>query len=399
MIKILIFDFGKVLVKYDYMQVINTMFSTEAQAQAFADFVLTEYWGERIDKEDIPFIDLIREMQQLRPEFAVPLQAFHDRYTEFVTGEVPGMKALLAKLKAEGYRLYGLTNWCSKCYLTMKEYDIFQLLDGFIVSSDVHHAKPYPAIYDDICKKYGLKAEECVFTDDKQENIDGAYRMGIKGIVFRNAGQYERELRYVIANGTMAADCKTEYQKCLDGEYYDCHDASFIKRKARAAEWTRRYNGMPYTDKEERQRMLREMFIHVGSGCSVGTDFLCDFGDNISLGSNVSINHRCMFIDSNLITIGSNVLIAPGVQLNTSSHPLDQEERLGCSGAPRAYFARTFSLPVTIGDNCWIGAGATVIGGVTIGEGAVVAAGAVVTRDVEPHTLVGGVPAKVIRRL
>lgn len=399
MIKNLIFDFGKVLVDYDYMHVINTMFHTEAEAKAFAEFVLTEYWGERIDKEDIPFIDLIREMQHLRPEFTAPLQAFYDRYTEFVTGEVPGMKALLIQLKSEGFKLYGLTNWCNKCYLTMKDYDIFGLLDGFIVSSDVHHAKPYPAIYDDICKKYDLKPEECVFTDDKSINIDGAYRMGIKGIVFYNAEQYERELRYIIANDRIAADSKTEYQKCIDGEYYDCHDASFIKRKARAAEWVRQYNALPYTAKAERKRMLHEMFKHAGNGCSVGTDFLCDFGDNISLGSNVSINHRCMFIDSNLITIGSNVLIAPGVQLNTSSHPVNQTERLNSDDSPRAYFARTFSLPIIIGNNCWIGAGATVIGGVTIGEGAVVAAGAVVTKDVPPHTLVGGVPAKVIKRI
>lgn len=398
MIKNLIFDFGKVLVDYDYMKIIRTMFDTEADAMAFVELILTEYWAERIDSEDIPFEETVKEMQRKHPVYAVQLQSFLDRYTEFVTGEMPGMHALLERLKAEGYKLYGLTNWCSKCYLTMKEYDIFNLLDGYVVSSDVHHIKPYPRVYEDLCRKYDLVPEECVFADDKAVNIDGAYRVGIKGIVFRNAEQYEKELRYIIENGELDKSCKTEFQKCLDGEFYDCHDASFLKRKQRAAAWVKKYNNADYEEKEERRRMLKELFLNIGDGSSVGTDFLCDFGDNISLGSNVSVNHRCLFVDSNIIRIGDNVLIAPGVQLNTSSHPVRSQERMVGEGqSSHCYFARTYALPITIEDDCWIGAGATILAGVTVGRGAVVAAGAVVTSDVAPHTLVGGVPAKVIK--
>ena len=102
-----------------------------------------------------------------------------------------------------------------------------------------------------------------------------------------------------------------------------------------------------------------------------------------------------MLIDCNKITIGDNVLIAPGVQINTASHPVDLNERLTKDWNPNSgeYRWRTYALPITIENGCWIGANATILGGVTIGDGAVV------TQNVDANTLVGGVPCKVIRRL
>ena len=147
--------------------------------------------------------------------------------------------------------------------------------------------------------------------------------------------------------------------------------------------------------------MICELFGSVGTNVSVGDGIIIGFGDNIHIGNNVSINYRCLLIDCNSIIIGHDVLIAPGVQINTASHPTELSERLtpDWNSASGEYRWRTFAKPVIIGDGCWIGANATIIGGVTIGEGAVVAAGAVVTKDVPPHTLVGGVPAKYIKSL
>lgn len=193
----------------------------------------------------------------------------------------------------------------------------------------------------------------------------------------------------------------TEFEKCMSGQLYDCHDPSFLERKARASDLCRRYNSTPYASRQERRALLEQMLGSVGTNVSIGSDFICDFGDNIHVGNNVSINHRCLFVDTNTITIGSNVLIAPGVQLNTSSHPVALQARLTPNWTPGSpqYFCRTRALPIVIGDGCWIGAGAIVLGGVTIGDGAVVAAGAVVTRDVAPMTVVGGVPARFIKQV
>ncbi|HTD41725.1 MAG TPA: sugar O-acetyltransferase [Mucilaginibacter sp.] len=116
--------------------------------------------------------------------------------------------------------------------------------------------------------------------------------------------------------------------------------------------------------------------------------FYSDFGENIIIGKNVFVNHACTFMDRGGIIVEDNVLIGPKVNLITTNHPLQPSER-------RA----TISHPIVIKKNAWIGAAATILAGVTIGENSVVAAGAVVSKDVPPNTIVGGVPAKIIKTI
>jgi acetyltransferase-like isoleucine patch superfamily enzyme len=121
---------------------------------------------------------------------------------------------------------------------------------------------------------------------------------------------------------------------------------------------------------------------------TVFAPFHTNFGRFIQLGKNVFINHACSFLDMGGITIEDHVLIGPRVNLVTENHPLDPVNR-------RALVCK----PIIIKRNAWIGAAATILPGVTIGENAVVAAGAVVSKDVANNTMVGGVPAKVIRQI
>ena len=116
--------------------------------------------------------------------------------------------------------------------------------------------------------------------------------------------------------------------------------------------------------------------------------FYADYGQNITVGKNVFINSGCCFQDQGGIIIGDNVLIGQQVVIATLNHDLMPEKR-----------ANMLPAPVTIGDGVWIGAHATILSGVTIGSGAVVAAGAVVTKDVPENTVVGGVPAKIIKTI
>ena len=404
MIRNLIFDFGKVLVDYDYFFILDQIFTTHEQSLDFYNHLMGDRWNERLDRMDRTFEQVIGDMQEAMPQWRDEIQQFGDRYTEFVLGEIKGMRALLVRLKSEGYKLYGLTNWCSRVYATMEQYPIFQLLDDRIISSDEHLVKPNADIYECTCRKLGLKPEECVFADDKMENIVAARDYGMFGICFKDAVQYENELRGIIAEN---GDCRnagyamTEQDKCMAGELYDCHSRMFLERKARATDWMQRYNSLSYTDRSKRYGMICNLFGSVGINVSVGDGIIIGFGDNIHIGNNVSINYRCLLIDCNSIVIGNDVLIAPGVQMNTASHPTELDERLtkDWSQTSGEYRWRTFSKPIVIGDGCWIGANATILGGVTIGDGAVVAAGAVVTKDVESHTIVGGVPARVIRKL
>ena len=109
---------------------------------------------------------------------------------------------------------------------------------------------------------------------------------------------------------------------------------------------------------------------------------------NIHIGKNVFINAGCKFQDQGGIFIEYGALIGHNVVLATLNHVASPKDR-----------GSMIPAPIRIGKNVWIGANATILPGVTIGDGAIVAAGAVVNRDVPENTVVGGVPAKVIRTI
>lgn len=116
--------------------------------------------------------------------------------------------------------------------------------------------------------------------------------------------------------------------------------------------------------------------------------FTINFGKFTRVGKHVFINHGCSFLDLGGITIEDHVLIGPQVKLVTENHPLNPEDRRGM-----------LAKPILIKENAWIGAGATLLPGVTIGKNSVVAAGAIVTKDVPPDTVVGGIPAKILKSI
>lgn len=194
---------------------------------------------------------------------------------------------------------------------------------------------------------------------------------------------------------------KTEMEKCLTGEWYNCHDPVFLELKGKTHGLLMKYNSLPYEQKEEKQLILKEMFGSIGTKVSVGHSFLCDYGCNIHIGDNVTVNIGCIFVDCNKITIGSNVLIAPNVQIYTATHPVDLNERLTPVETLEGiqYIRQTFALPVTIEDGCWIGGGVVILPGVTIGKGSVIGAGSVVTKNIPANSLAVGNPCKVIRKI
>lgn len=116
--------------------------------------------------------------------------------------------------------------------------------------------------------------------------------------------------------------------------------------------------------------------------------FYTDCGKNIRIGKRVFINSGCKFQDQGGITIGDDVLVGHNCVIATLNHAMDPEHR-----------ADMIPAPVRIGDKVWIGANVTILQGVTIGEGAIIAAGAVVNKDVAARTVVGGIPAKVIKNI
>lgn len=201
MIKNLIFDFGKVLVDYDFEAFFRKYIPDAKRCLAFTPVLYNEEIQQLLDREERPFETIMEEVIEKNREFEPEIRIFNEHYTEIVTNEVEGMRELLTQLKAEGYKLYGLTNWCSKVHETIAQFGIFKLLDGYVISSEEKVIKPEPEIYHRLFAKFNLKPEECFFADDKHENIEGGKRVGMNGIVFNDAEQYERELRYVLSMG------------------------------------------------------------------------------------------------------------------------------------------------------------------------------------------------------
>ncbi|MEB2607918.1 DapH/DapD/GlmU-related protein [Burkholderia cenocepacia] len=166
--------------------------------------------------------------------------------------------------------------------------------------------------------------------------------------------------------------------------------AAMVAEVKRAMAITARLNRLTFDDTADVRALFGELIgSQVDDGFMLIPPFHATGGAGMKLGRNVFVNQNCTFYDLGGLEIGDDVMIGPNVSLITSGHPVEPSRRRD----------GVIAKPIVIERNVWIGAGATIIGGVTIGENAVVAAAAVVTRDVPPNTLVGGNPAKIIRSI
>lgn len=194
---------------------------------------------------------------------------------------------------------------------------------------------------------------------------------------------------------------KTELEKCMAGEWYNCHHPIFSAYKAQTQELLAQYNALAYPAKNAKREILVKMLGAIGDNVSIAQPFICDYGKNIYLGNNVSINMNCTLVDCHKITIGNNVLLASNVQIYTAAHPVELAERLtpNWTNESDEYFCRTFALPVTIGDGCWLGGGVIILPNVNIGDGTVIGAGSVVTKNIPANCVAVGNPCRVIRTI
>lgn len=144
-----------------------------------------------------------------------------------------------------------------------------------------------------------------------------------------------------------------------------------------------------YKTQEQIRALLADITgTEIDDSLHVNLPFYSDFGRHIRIGKNVFINSGAMFTDLGGITLEDNVLIAPRVNILTVNHPENPAQRRGL-----------VLKPVVIRKNAWIGAGATILPSVTVGENGIVAAGAVVSKDVPPNSIVGGIPARVLKNI
>src|ERR1700759_4365621 len=166
--------------------------------------------------------------------------------------------------------------------------------------------------------------------------------------------------------------------------------AAMLANVRRAMAITAKLNRLTFNDADEIRVLFSQLIgKEVDKSFLLIPPFYTAGGNEIRVGRNVFVNQNCTFYDLGGLDIGDDVMIGPNVSIITSGHPI----------APSQRRAGVTAKPIVIERNVWIGASATIIGGVTVGENSVIAAGSVGTKNVPPNTLVGGNPARVIRSI
>ncbi len=229
---------------------------------------------------------------------------------------------------------------------------------------------------------YGLRAQaHAAAGNSPQALID--FAAAIEQEPDRAAEHRARRDALLAEVGLPPADTRAEHAKMLAGELYNPYVPDLTAARTRARELARQFNSTADP------AILRELLPHADPSVGIEPPFFCDYGSNIRLGKKVFFNFDCVILDCALVTVGDHSLFAPGVHIYTATHPMDAaQRRTGLESA----------RPVTIGADVWVGGGAILLPGVTIGDAAVIGAGSVVTRDVPAGAVVGGNPARPLRR-
>jgi 2-haloacid dehalogenase len=185
----IIFDFGNVLVDWNPRYVFRRFFpEDEPGVEAFLKEINFTEWNAQQDRGR-PFDEGIAILSQEFPHRAHMIQAYHDHWQDSLGEAISGSIEILYRLKENGHRLFGLSNWSAQTFpIALSKFDFFSLLDDMVVSGFVGVAKPDPAIYNLLLEKIGRPADECLLIDDALPNIEQAATMGFKTIHFSSPG-------------------------------------------------------------------------------------------------------------------------------------------------------------------------------------------------------------------
>ena len=185
MIKNIIFDYGNVLVDWNPAYLFLPVFNgDEEKCRYFTDHICNREWFTRMDRgEDID--TCVAELQLQHPEYADTIALFRDRWFDMCHGDIPGMLEIIQDLKQKGYGVFGLTNWPAATFAeARRRFKTLASIDKYVVSSAVKLAKPEPEIFQLLLAKYSLNPLECVFIDDRVDNVNAAKALGMSGIVY-----------------------------------------------------------------------------------------------------------------------------------------------------------------------------------------------------------------------
>ena len=179
--------------------------------------------------------------------------------------------------------------------------------------------------------------------------------------------------------------------RMFTGDLYLPNDAAITEEQNACLELLYTFNQTRPSKQEKRNQLLKQMFAEIGENCYIEPPFHANFGGkHVHFGKNIYANFNLTMVDDGHIYVGDYTMFAPSVIVATAGHPILPELR------ETVY---QYNMPVHIGKNCWIGAGAIILPGVTIGDQVVVGAGSVVTKDLPSNVVAVGNPCQVVREV
>lgn len=184
MIKNIVLDMGNVLLSYDPHVILNKVCETEEEKQ----LILTQLFESEIwlmgDRGEITNDQRYELAKAHLPKELHPKLRECVAHWDICMTPIAGAKEFCRRSREAGYGMYLLSNACNRFYdYFPREYEM-DFFDGVMVSSTVHLIKPDTRIYELLCSTYGLRPEECVFIDDRPENVEAAESIGMRAIVF-----------------------------------------------------------------------------------------------------------------------------------------------------------------------------------------------------------------------
>ena len=182
----------------------------------------------------------------------------------------------------------------------------------------------------------------------------------------------------------------TTRERMQSGKLYFCTDEEIAKEQLECLEILYDYNHTRPSESQKREQILKNLLAEIGENCYIEPPLHANWGKYTHFGNNVYANFNLTLVDDTGIFVGDNVMFGPNVIIATAGHPVDP---------PLREKVAQFNIPVRIGKNVWIGAGAIVLPGVTIGDHSVIGAGSVVTKDIPPNVVAVGNPCRVLREI
>ena len=182
----------------------------------------------------------------------------------------------------------------------------------------------------------------------------------------------------------------TEKEKMRAGLLFDGLDEELYRERQKARKLVEELNVLDSDNIERRNELIRVLMGDIGDDFFMEPPFRCDYGYNIHIGRKFYSNFNLVILDGAPVIIGDNVFIAPNVGLYTAGHPLDAAQRNRNI---------EFAMPITIGNNVWIGGSVVVNPGVTIVDNTVIGSGSVVSKDIPSGVIAAGNPCRVIREI